>query len=242
LVAKHGPDAVREAAAKARPLVEYMVRRTVSRHDLDSIEGQSAAVAAVLPMLERLSDPVRRTEYAHLVADLAGVDDASVRQSLDQRLGGRPQEVAKPARRTTARERVEREMLKLLARSEDIFDEFQERLSDDHLRGPSHRKLLAALRESGGDVARLAGGEGDLSAAAAALAVEPLEGEPTAEYAEGVWSRLQEFVLKGRSDELRLKLQRLNPTTDEAYDELFESLVAVDGELRRLRQRHEPAS
>ena len=133
-------------------------------------------------------------------------------------------------------------MLKLLARSSELFDTYQERLSDDHLRGSSHRKLLAALRESGGDVARLAGGDGDLSAAAAALAVEPLEGEPTADYAEGVWSRLQEFVLKGRSDELRLKLQRLNPTTDESYDELFESLVTVDGELRRLRQRHEPAS
>ncbi len=33
-VAKHGPDEVREAAKSARPLVEYMVRRTVERHDL----------------------------------------------------------------------------------------------------------------------------------------------------------------------------------------------------------------
>ena len=58
-VAKHGADAVRTAAASARPLVEYMVRRTVERHDLSTIEGQSAAVSAALPILERLSDPVR---------------------------------------------------------------------------------------------------------------------------------------------------------------------------------------
>ena len=44
-VAKHGADEVREAAKSARPLVEYMVRRTVERHDLSNVEGQSAAVA-----------------------------------------------------------------------------------------------------------------------------------------------------------------------------------------------------
>jgi len=241
-VAKHGAVGVREAAARARPLVEYMVRRTVARHDLGSIEGQSAAVAAVLPLLEKLADPVRRTEYAHLLADLAGVDEASVRQSLDRRLGGRPQEVAKAVQRGTARERVEREMLKLLARSQDLFAAYRDRLTDDHLRAAAHRKLFAALCQAEGDVTTLAGGNGDLGPAAAALTVEPLEGDVTHAYAEGVWQRLQEFVLKGRSDELRARLQRLNPTTDADYDDLFEQLVSVDGELRRLRQRHEPAS
>ncbi len=38
-VAKHGADGVREAAAGSRPLVEYMVRRTVARHDLSTRGG-----------------------------------------------------------------------------------------------------------------------------------------------------------------------------------------------------------
>ena len=54
-VAKHGADGVREAAAGSRPLVEYMVRRTVARHDLSTVEGQSAAVADALPIVEGLS-------------------------------------------------------------------------------------------------------------------------------------------------------------------------------------------
>ena len=33
-----------------------------------------------------------------------------------------------------------------------------------------------------------------------------------------------------------MQLQKLNPTTDPGYDELFAQLVQVDGELRRLRQ------
>ena len=72
-VAKHGADGVRAAATQSRPLVEYMVRRTVARHDLSTVEGQSAAVADALPILEGLSDPVRRSEYGHMLADLAGV-------------------------------------------------------------------------------------------------------------------------------------------------------------------------
>jgi DNA primase len=51
-VAKHGADAVREAAKSSRPLVEYMVRRTVARHDLSTVEGQSAAVATRFPSLK----------------------------------------------------------------------------------------------------------------------------------------------------------------------------------------------
>ena len=47
--------------------------------------------------------------------------------------------------------------------------------------------------------------------------------------------RLQEFLLKSRSDAMRMRLQKLNPTTSPEYDDLFRELVAVDGDLRRLR-------
>jgi len=69
------------------------------------------------------------------------------------------------------------------------------------------------------------------------LIVEPLEGEPTPAYAEAVADRLRTFVLKAQSDEVRGKLQRMNPTTDAAYDELFRRLVEIDGELRRSKER-----
>jgi hypothetical protein len=52
-----------------------------------------------------------------------------------------------------------------------------------------------------------------------------------------VWARLQEFALKRKSSALRQRLQKLNPTTDDDYDGLFEELIAIDGELRRLRER-----
>jgi DNA primase len=236
-VAKHGADAVRAAATHSRPLVEYMVRRIVERHELGTIEGQSAAVAEVLPILEGLTDPVRRGEYGHLLAELAGVSESSVMQSLDALLRGHPPEVAKAIGRTSAQDRVEREMLKLLVRDPDVFGDLADKLSEDHFRSTSNRRAFVALSEAEGDVGVLVGGADEkLAAAISALAVEPLDGDPTPEYARSVWGRLQEFLLRGRSDALRSRLQKLNPTTDDGYEELFRELVAVDGDLRRLRQ------
>ncbi len=237
-VAKHGAEAVREAAKGARPLVEYMVRRTIERHDLSSVEGQSSAVDEALPVLDRLTDPVRRSEYAHLVADLTGVSESSVRQALESRGRGRPVEVQVGSpKRLSARDKLEREMLKLVVRDHDLFVVYAPRLSDDHFRTPSARKAMDALREAEGDVAVIAAGDDEkLGALISALAVEPLDGNGDAEYAESVWSRLQEATLKAKSDAMRQQLQKLNPTTDPGYDQLFAELVQIDGELRRLRQ------
>jgi DNA primase len=213
------------------------VRRIVGRHELDSVEGRAAAVADVLPILETLSDPVRRSEYGHQLAELAGVSEASVMQSLDSRLGGHPKEVAKAIKRTSAQEKVEREALKLLVRDADTYRELAAKLTEDHFQSSSNRRLFEALIEAEGDVSALAGGADEkLAAAISALALEPLKGELTTEYMESVWGRLQMFLLEGRSDALRLRVQKLNPTKDPDYEGLFRELVAVDGDLLRLRQ------
>jgi DNA primase len=236
-VAKHGSEAVHEASRSARPLVEYMVRRTVERHDLSNVEGQSAAVAAALPIIQGLQDPVRRSEYGHLLADLTGVAEDSVRTALERRLGGHPEQVAKTMKKASARDRVEREMLRLLTRDNSLFGSYTERLTDDHVRTPAGRAVLSALRTANGDVSAIAGGDDPkLAAAVSALAVEELEGEPTDDYTAHVFARLHEFVLKAKSDELRIRLQKKNPQTDDDYDGLFHELVRVDGELRRIRQ------
>jgi len=236
-VAKHGSDAVRTAAASARPLVEYMVRRTVDRHDLSSIEGQSAAVSAALPVLERLNDPVRRSEYAGLLADLAGVSHASVVQSLTRHLGGKPAEVASTMKRGTARERVEHEVLRLIARG-DVPPELASAIDEGDFSITKLRASFVALRDATWDAGAIAGGpDPDLAARIASLTVEPMEGDPSPEYASAVVDSLRGFVLRARSDELRAQLQKRNPTTDADYDDLFRQLVEVDGELRRLKER-----
>lgn len=236
-VRAHGGEAFREMAARAEPLVGYMLRRTVGRHDLSTVEGQAAAVAAALPLLEDLTDPVRRSEYAHLLAELVGVTEGSVVLALSRRREGRPVPPERAIKRASAQERVEREMLRLLARDEEVYHALAERLEEDHFQTRMGRTLFEALRSAGGDLRRVvAGGDEGLVRALSALALEPLDGDPAPGYAEEVWSRLEEFRLRRRSDELRRRLQGMNPTTDPGYEELFRELIETDGRLRRLRE------
>jgi len=238
-VERHGGQALMDLSSRAVPLVEYMLRRTVGRHDLSTVEGQSAAVASAVPLLERLEDPVRRSEYAHQLAELAGVTEGSVVMALEQRLAGRPVEVQQAVKRASAQEKVEREMLRLIARDGNAFGSIGPRLTDDHFRSSRNRQLLAALRAAGGDVSASvsAADEDDEDVRSlTALALEPLDGDDVSGYADEVWMRLQEFLLKRRSTAIRQELQKMNPVSDPRYDALFEQLIATDGELRRLRE------
>jgi DNA primase len=237
-VQRHGAQALQDLAAAALPLVEYMLRRTVGRQDLSTVEGQSAAVAAAMPMLERLEDPVRRSEYAHQLAELAGVTEGSVVMALEQRLSGRPVEIQQAVKRASAQEKVEREMLRLLARDADTFRSIGPRLTDDHFRSSRNRQLLTLLRAAGGDVSASVSGSDDDETVESltALALEPLDSDDVPGYAEEVCTRLQEFLLKRRSTAIRQELQKMNPLNDPRYDELFQQLIGIDGELRRLRE------
>jgi DNA primase len=240
-VRRHGGAAFRDLAARAEPLVGYMLRRTVARHDLSTVEGQSAAVSGALPILEGLADPVRQREYGHALAELAGVSDTSVLLALERRQAGRPVEVRQAMKRASVHDKVEREMLRLIARSPEIFAELAPRLSEHHFQSAQNRKLFEALRKADGDVRAIVvtseAQDDRVTGTMPALALEPLEGEATLDYALGVWIRLQEFALRRRSASLRQRLQKMNPQSDPGYDALFQELIAADGELRRLRER-----
>jgi DNA primase len=214
-----------------------MLRRIVGREDLSSIEGQTRAVDQGLPIVESLKDEVRQRQYASLLADLAGVNDEAVLRKLARTRTSAP-ESAPPGRRPPAQDRVEREMLKILAQHADIAKELSDKITEEHFQSDQNRKLFRLLMESHGDVRSLVGDSTDerLIQRLSQLAVEPLEGDPTPDYVTGVWLRLEEFLLQRRGAAIRQRLQKLNPTSDPTYDELFQELITLDGELRRLRE------
>ena len=240
LVTERGPDVLGELAAGALPLVEYMLFRTVGRHDLSTVEGQSRAVADALPVIEGLTEPVRRSRYAHLLAELTGVSEASVGDALGRRLGGRPAEVAETVKRVSVQQKVERELLKLLARDSHLYETIEPKTTDRHFRTAGNRKLFTMLVASDGDVRKVVGDGGDPDAvkALSGLVLEPIDGAATIEYAEGLWSRLEGWRLKAEINDVRLRLQKKNPLTDPEYEAQFERLARLQGELRRLHEHH----
>jgi DNA primase len=245
-VKDRGPDAFREASKEAIPLVEYMVRRATRGFDPQKPEERARGVQAALPIVAGLDNEVRRDEYAALLADVMEVSTESVLLEL-QRMprsheAGRtaaPVTSGGPQARSPARE-VEKEALKLLAQHPDTCGEFLDHLKEDQFTTERFRKALELLREPGSSPSVLAdrAAEQGLGELVAEVSLEPLKGEPTAGYARQVFARLEELSLGRRIATMKKRLERLNPTKDpHSYDSLFEDLIALEGERRRVRAR-----
>ncbi len=247
-VRARGGEAFADLASRAVPLVEYMIERSLAGRDLRSVEGRAQAVRTALPLVAGLTDPVRREEYAHQLADRAGVSLLSVLTELQQfdgdgrtgaGAGGGPREPA--ATRVSPQDQVERQMLRMLAQSQEVFDRLAGELSDEHFERAQHRRLFELLVKAHGDVRSLVAEMEDerLSAALAALATGPVEGELALPYAHRVALTLRENLLKRRIADLRKQLQRLNPTVSPEYEAMFEELIALEEERRRVHDQAE---
>ena len=243
-VRTRGGEAFREAAARAVPLVEYMIERTITGRDLATVEGRAEAIRAGLPIVAGLSDRVRRDEYAHLLADRAGVSSSSVMLELARTHGNGEVDLQEPTKRVRAapQQKAEWEMLKLLVQSRDVYESQGPNLREEHFDRASHRRLFALLQVAGGDVRRLVAESDDdrVASSLAALATERVEGEPTPLYADRVRLSLEEYLLKRRIDALRKRLERLNPLKDPDYEPLYEELVGLEGSRRRVRAQADP--
>jgi DNA primase len=245
-VKERGAEAFREAAAGAVPLVEYMVDRAVRDLDPSQPEDQARGVRGCLPLLAGLENEVRRREYAGLVADRMRVSPEAVLFELERyvRSGDGGEGPAQPApegreQRSPARE-VEKEALKLLAQYPDTCRGFVDELGEDRFTTERFRKAFVLLRDGSDTPSSLAGraAETGLEQLVAELSLEPLKGEPNTHYAEQVFSRLEELSLGRRIATMKKRLERLNPTVDpQSYDSLFEELISLEGQRRRVRAR-----
>jgi DNA primase len=243
-VKEKGPEAFRAEVERAVPLVEFMIRRTLRGRDLTSPEGRARSVQAALPIVEGLQDPVRRGQYAGMLADLTGVSATDVQLELGRRPGpgdggqDRPPQAAAREARSPARE-VEKEALKLLAQHREASDGLAQELREDHFETQRYRKAFELLRKTP-DAAVAVGQVSDpaLAQLVAELTVEPVKGEPTDRYARTVLWRLVENSLKRQIEALKRDLQRLNPVTEtDAHERLFKELVVLEAERRDARVR-----
>jgi DNA primase len=61
---KHGEAAVRDLVARRVPLFEFAIRSVLGRHDLDTREGQFAAIDEAAPIIVRIKDRSKWKQYA----------------------------------------------------------------------------------------------------------------------------------------------------------------------------------
>jgi DNA primase len=259
---KSGDAAVLDLVASAIPLVEFVLRTTVARYDLDTAEGRVAALDRGIPLVAQVKDRALRDDYARRLAGLVGFgleEQVLARVRGLERASDKRAATPTPTVPSAATQHVddavvavEREVLKLALQAPALAGPEFDSLTPSAFLVAAHQQVRHAIADAGGTAAGRTGPEWPESVAAHldaalrpgvhALAVEPLRAPPDAEaqarYAALMLARLHEIVAGREILALKSKLQRINPL--EAADEharLFGELIALESYRRNLRER-----
>ena len=250
-----GDAAVRDLVARREPLISFALRSTLARFDLDTAEGRVGALRVAAPLVAKIKDRSLRPEYARKLAGDLGMDVEPVTRAVATAAGRAGAPVA-PAPRgapdaNDPRTLVEREVLKLAIQQPVLAGPAFDALDESFYLHPLHIAVRAAVAAAGGASSGIAGVNwveavrdacGDLGAKALVgeLAVEPLrvDGGPELRYVTTNLSRLQLHAASRRIAELKSKLQRINPVTNQdEHLRLFGELVSLEGQARALREQ-----
>jgi DNA primase len=249
-----GDAAVRDLIARREPLIAFALRSVLSRYDLDTAEGRVAALKSSAPLVAKIKDRALRPEYARKLAGDLGMEVEPVTRAVNSAAGrAGPEQVrpAPPAPADSPQALVEREALKLALQVPVLAGPMFDSVAADCYLDPVHRAVRDAVTEAGGATAAVAGAVwiervrdtcADLAAKALVgeLAVEPLRppGEPDPRYVVVTLARLQLPAVNRRIQELKSKLQRLNPVTHvDEHLRLFGELVPLEQHARGLREQ-----
>ena len=252
---KAGDTAVSDLVARRVPLVEFVLRSTVNRFDLDTAEGRSAALDRGVPLVAQIKDRGLLEQYSQLLARIVGVADpdqvlARVRGVV--RSGGRREPPPRRAEPQVAEAvaSVEREALKIAMQVPAVAGPAFDALPDTAFRLPDHVTLRQGIAAAGGTASALSGPAWassvedqlpDLSARGLVheLAVEPLHTNlPPERYAELVLARLQEIVVSRQVAAIKSRVQRINPEEDpDEHARLSGELFALEMHRIKLRER-----
>ncbi|HVV74755.1 MAG TPA: DNA primase [Mycobacteriales bacterium] len=259
---QRGDLAVRDLVASHIPLAEFAIRATLERFDLSIPEGRVAALSSTAPVVAQLKDTSLRDEYARRLAGWLGMEVEPVLQRV--RHGGGttpvPATEAQQRRRQQAaplpdprdpRLVVEREVAKLVVQRPALAGPLFDGLGAECFTSPAYAAVQAAVAKAGG-AARSGGGAEWVAKLAEVsetdsirelvteLAVEPLQTSDEADprYAEALLVRVEEMALTRRIQELKSRLQRLNPVENaDEYNRMFGELIELERQKKGLRAK-----
>jgi DNA primase len=94
-----GDDAVRRLISQRRPMFEFMVRRLLAAHDLETVEGRVAALRATAPIVAGIRDRSLGSGYVRNLAGWLGMEldevgravNAAKQQQPGEKQGSTPQ-------------------------------------------------------------------------------------------------------------------------------------------------------
>jgi DNA primase len=253
--------------ARREPLFTFAVKTLLCEHDLDTAEGQVAALRRAVPLVARIKDVSLRDRYATQLAYRSGWshDEATVVNQVREAAGEGPRQRGGRARKPAAaaaengtglpprddvRLQAQREVLKAVLQEPAVTGPVYDALPTDAFTHPAYAQLHAAVLAAGGTAAGLSG-PAWIDAVAAhcpqrslvtELAVETLRAKGSAEddarYIGSLLASLRATVVGGQVAEIKSRLQRISPLDDaDSYRQLFGDLVALEQYYRALREQ-----
>jgi DNA primase len=260
---QRGDLAVRDLIASHIPLAEFAIRATLDHYDLSIPEGRVQALAATAPVVAQLKDTSLRDEYARRLAGWLGMEVEPVldRVRRGSRSGGeapseRPPSRQRPAAAARPDPRdpglvVEREVAKLVVQRPALAGPVFDALGEECFTSPAYAAVRSAVAKAGGASRATGGAEwvskvresAELDAVrdlVTELAVEPMQSreDDDSRYAKALLVRLEEMALTRRIQELKSKLQRLNPVEQaEDYNRKFGELIVLERQKKGLREQ-----
>lgn len=175
-VMRDTPELWREATDTPQPIMEFLIDRAAARHDPRNVAGRERMVAAVLPTLRGMTDPVRRDGYLQLLARRSGVEERTLLEALRRptpahgrgsarpvdeggHVGGRinldavmaQPDALDPVSVERALEPAESTLLRLLLTHPGLVGEVGRRLRPDLLTTTLARELWRSLHQAAAD-------------------------------------------------------------------------------------------
>src|SRR5690554_3025143 len=79
---QRGDDAVRRLVDGRRPMFEFMIKRQLAEHDLETVEGRVSALRAAAPVVAGIRDRALGAGYVRNLAGWLGMDPAEVQRAV----------------------------------------------------------------------------------------------------------------------------------------------------------------
>ncbi|MET0425747.1 MAG: DNA primase [Actinoplanes sp.] len=248
-----GDMAVRDMIAAREPLVDFALRHTIGRFDLDTVEGRVEAMRKAAPLVAKIKDREKRPEYARKLAGDLGMDLDPVLRAVNSAARGDGAD-SRPARpvQTAPQRLVERESLKLALQEPVLAGPMFDVVGAENYNDAVFQSIRQAIAEVGGAASASSGGVvwiekvrdscDDLAGKGliSELAVEPLrvDGMVDPRYVQITLARLQVGAVTTRIRDLKSKVQRVNPVAHkDEYLALAGELFSLEQQARALREQ-----
>jgi DNA primase len=149
-IREKGAEAYIKALKESPPYINYLVKRT-QKMDLTTGEGKRQALNFLLPYVQKMPNPILRSEWARIIAVGLQIDEPVLRAALAKAAAERRSEIkTKPELIAGSAKKAERRLIRMLVEAEGFRQELAQRLQQSGLyRGLETEKIFAALIVAG---------------------------------------------------------------------------------------------